>query len=398
MALANFEYINPSPTLFIVTGCPRSGTTFLIEQIKEHLKVPVLGYDDLGLHREWKTAIAANSILLGDIFADLKPEIPNNVNMEKQFEEFKEFLISSKDEFSEHPMYFFKDPRICYTWPFWMRLFEIRIIHIVRKFEGVFNSIDQVDNVGGKEVRFRWIKPKNQWKIIWENHVNKARESNEYLPYLEIPFESFIENPKPWIEKIANFVKAPEKCLNLGSGLAPKAGEEWVNLDYNADYIPPAKYGVNGVVADLESPLPFKDNTFSFILANHILEHIKNYEQLMCEIYRVLKIGGRLIIRVPYAFCRAAIADPSHVRQFVPESFFHFLPDNIGPVANRKFWGTFKLIDLEIIKHDRPGIDRGEVGSFFTEIYCELEKIPKQEPPKPKWIERDDEQRQGNNI
>ena len=105
-----------------------------------------------------------------------------------------------------------------------------------------------------------------------------------------------------------------------------------------------------------------------------------------------------MIIRVPYAFCRAAIADPSHVRQFVPESFFHFLPDNLGPVANRKFWGTFKLIDLEVIKHDRPGIDRGEVGAYLTEIYCELEKIPKQEPPKPKWIERENEQRESDNI
>jgi len=132
---------------------------------------------------------------------------------------------------------------------------------------------------------------------------------------------------------------------------------------------------------------------------SHILEHIKNYEQLMCETYRVLKIGGRLIIKVPYAFCRAAIADPTHVRQFVPESFFHFLPENLGPVANPKFWGTFKIIDLEVIKHDRPEIDRGEVGAYLTEIYCEMEKIPKQKPLKPNWtIRQENEQRQSNHI
>jgi len=400
MALANeFEYINPSPSLFIVTGCPRSGTTFLIEQIKEHLKVPVLGYNDLALHREWRTSIEANAILLGDVFADLSKEVPKAEEVEKKYPEFKEYLESHKNEFNEHGIYFFKDPRICYTWPFWMRLFEIRIIHIVRDFEGVFNSIDEVDKVGDKEVRFRWIRPREEWHEIWENHVNGAKESNKYVPYLEIPFESFVKDPKPWLIKIAKFVKAPEKCLNLGSGLAPRAGSEWVNLDYNKDYIPPTKYDVYGVVADLENPLPFKDYTFSFVLMQHILEHIKNYEQLMCETYRVLKIGGRLIIKVPYAFCRAAIADPTHVRQFVPESFFHFLPENLGPIANPKFWGTFKIIDLEVIKHDRPEIDRGEVGAYLTEIYCEMEKIPKQKPPKPNWtIRQENEQRQSNYI
>jgi SAM-dependent methyltransferase len=62
--------------------------------------------------------------------------------------------------------------------------------------------------------------------------------------------------------------------------------------------------------ADLESPIAdvkldvrdmhvFEDNTFDFIICNHVLEHIDEEHKAMSELYRVLKKGGRAILQVP---------------------------------------------------------------------------------------------------
>lgn len=45
--------------------------------------------------------------------------------------------------------------------------------------------------------------------------------------------------------------------------------------------------------------LPFEDNTYDFILCNHVLEHIPNDLKAMEELYRVLKPGGTAILQVP---------------------------------------------------------------------------------------------------
>ena len=60
---------------------------------------------------------------------------------------------------------------------------------------------------------------------------------------------------------------------------------------------------------DLDSPLadikadicdlPIKNDSYDFILCNHVLEHIVDDEKAMKELYRVLKKGGTGIFQVP---------------------------------------------------------------------------------------------------
>lgn len=60
---------------------------------------------------------------------------------------------------------------------------------------------------------------------------------------------------------------------------------------------------------DLESPLadvkadicdlPFDENSYDFILCNHVLEHIPDDTKAMQELYRVLKPGGIAILQIP---------------------------------------------------------------------------------------------------
>jgi hypothetical protein len=93
----------------------------------------------------------------------------------------------------------------------------------------------------------------------------------------------------------------------------------------------------------------------------------------MRDIHRVLKPGRTLVVKVPEFPCRAAVADPTHIRNFVPETFSHFVghmgSDTGGMV------GFFDMVWLGSVAHDRPQVDRGVLGSYFTEIHCELIKV-----------------------
>lgn len=56
------------------------------------------------------------------------------------------------------------------------------------------------------------------------------------------------------------------------------------------------KKGIRAIYADINKPLPFKDNYFDIISANQIIEHIVNTDLLLSEIYRVLKPKGYLLL------------------------------------------------------------------------------------------------------
>ncbi len=48
--------------------------------------------------------------------------------------------------------------------------------------------------------------------------------------------------------------------------------------------------------------LPVKDNTFDYLIAMHILEHVKNPKDALLEWRRVIKKGGKIILVHPDVF------------------------------------------------------------------------------------------------
>jgi len=51
--------------------------------------------------------------------------------------------------------------------------------------------------------------------------------------------------------------------------------------------------------ADLNGSLPIEDETFDFVHANQVIEHLSETDVFIKEIYRILKIGGYAIISTP---------------------------------------------------------------------------------------------------
>ncbi len=78
--------------------------------------------------------------------------------------------------------------------------------------------------------------------------------------------------------------------LNLGCG--DKYLNDFVNVDVR---------GKADVYHDLDKyPYPFKNSSVDFILASHILEHLKEPIRFFYEIKRILKNGGIAEISVPH--------------------------------------------------------------------------------------------------
>lgn len=60
----------------------------------------------------------------------------------------------------------------------------------------------------------------------------------------------------------------------------------------------PASPGIQRV--DLEA-VPYPEEYFDFVLANHVLEHVQDDGLALREIFRVLRPGGHAILQTPYA-------------------------------------------------------------------------------------------------
>jgi SAM-dependent methyltransferase len=93
------------------------------------------------------------------------------------------------------------------------------------------------------------------------------------------------------------------KALDIGGGTIQASHyrflriTKWFRLT-TLDISPAAK---PDIVIDLEKEgIPFKDNVFDFVLAFNIVEHLSRREEVLREVYRVLKPGGELIGIIPF--------------------------------------------------------------------------------------------------
>lgn len=85
-------------------------------------------------------------------------------------------------------------------------------------------------------------------------------------------------------------------------------------IDYDFISLTKHKTITNLVRGDISS-LPFLDNTFDLITSNMVFEHLYNPEKQLCEIARVLKVGGKLIFHTPNKYGYATL-----MAQMIPES------------------------------------------------------------------------------
>lgn len=125
----------------------------------------------------------------------------------------------------------------------------------------------------------------------------------------------------------------PKLMIGAGSNLPPNR-ESWVIHDKE-------KYSADVDVAwDLTKfPWPVEDNTYGYIEAEDVLEHLRSdMTDVMNELHRIMRPGGYLFIRVPEAGSWQLMKDPTHVVGFMPQSFDYYDPET--PIGQNYKYST----------------------------------------------------------
>ncbi|MDG1270419.1 MAG: class I SAM-dependent methyltransferase [Ulvibacter sp.] len=100
-----------------------------------------------------------------------------------------------------------------------------------------------------------------------------------------------------YLKNETTFFSAPLRVLHFAPEQAfVQKFKKQKNLTYTTT-------DLNSPIADVKADicdLPFKDNSFDFIICNHVLEHIPDDIKAMQELYRVLAPAGTAVVQVPY--------------------------------------------------------------------------------------------------
>lgn len=95
------------------------------------------------------------------------------------------------------------------------------------------------------------------------------------------------------------------KILDFGCGAKPYAqyfshAAEYIGLDIENSGHPHLNEHID-VFYDGKK-IPFADNSFDSVFSSEVFEHVFNIEEVLTEIHRVLKPGGRLLFTCPFAW------------------------------------------------------------------------------------------------
>jgi len=148
--------------------------------------------------------------------------------------------------------------------------------------------------------------------------------------------------------------------LDLGCG-------ETIRNPYQATQV----IGLDIEDADLAiEPIPYANEYFDYVTAYDFLEHIPRllyvpqrrypFVELMSEIFRVMKVGGKFLSSTPAFPHSAAFQDPTHVNIITPDTFFEYFDDQKTWAKQYGFKGAFHV---------------NEMRYHGPHLLCELQKV-----------------------
>ena len=105
-------------------------------------------------------------------------------------------------------------------------------------------------------------------------------------------------------------------------------------------------------------PLAFAANSFDFVISFQVIEHVKQDIELVREVKRVLKPGGKLIVTTPNA-PMSLTRNPWHVREYTAEQLQNLLGhvfrsvETLGVAGNRIVMSYYEQNRLSVARITR---------------------------------------------
>ena len=122
------------------------------------------------------------------------------------------------------------------------------------------------------------------------------------------------------------------------------------------------------IIADV-CRLPFKDESIDEIICSEVLEHVADLVKAMEEIHRVLKPGGKVMIKVPHVKSLDAFRDPTHKNFFTIATMDYFTDASSYSYYSK---AKFRIINKSIILTEQKFKWLGRIYNFrpeFTEHF-----------------------------
>lgn len=152
--------------------------------------------------------------------------------------------------------------------------------------------------------------------MFFKNWRNKYRSWKLFQSYTKLDRDRGYWPSETYVKYPPTCTFDGKKVLNLGCGTSVYHAPNVTNLDgFKGE-------GVD-IVWDLsKTPLPFEDQEFDFIIANHVIEHIPNWFECFKELARITKIGGVIEVWCPPVSSDTAFTYRDHINSIGLQSFW----------------------------------------------------------------------------
>ena len=151
-------------------------------------------------------------------------------------------------------------------------------------------------------------------------------------------------------KEAANIISG--KVLEIGSGegygideLAPNS-TSYIAVDkYNTSIS--KELGENNKITFIQTEVPplseIDDDSIDFVVSFQVIEHIKDDQYFLQEIFRVLKPGGKAILTTPNKIM-SITRNPWHIREYSPSEMRGILEKNFDNVELKGVFGNEKVM------------------------------------------------------
>jgi SAM-dependent methyltransferase len=187
--------------------------------------------------------------------------------------------------------------------------------------------------------------------------------SKEFNPSLFSPYYFVRKGLLSAMQKYSPLLRG--NLLDFGCGSKPYKTlfnvDQYTGVDFENEGHPHDNENID-VFYDGKN-IPFADNTFDSILCSEVVEHIFNLPEIIKELNRVLKVGGKILITCPFAWKE------------------HELPHDYARYTLYALRDLLEKQGFKIVIQDKSGnfihvITQLITLYFFDTFYSKVSKVP----------------------
>ena len=173
-----------------------------------------------------------------------------------------------------------------------------------------------------------------------KNLIEKEKFKPSFFSIFYHPFFFIRREIYSFLEVNSNYLNG--KLLDFGCGSKPYE-KLFKNLnDYVGVEVAGNKENLKSDIYYDGISLPFADNTFDSILCTEVFEHVEQLDDVIFELYRILKPGGRMIVTTPFMCMEHEM--PYDFRRFTLNGLINFMKKkNFKIIKSKKLLNNFHV-------------------------------------------------------